>query len=148
MRIAAHLLEYNIHHTQIQQNVFDTYSYDRLKLVGYALSEKLRYFPEFKAAYIALSQKELKKFNYKKGDTEGLVNSALSIKDVQISALFTETDKLVRVSLRSKGSLDVNEIARQYFNGGGHKNAAGGQMTIPLDEVTKLFESIVQKLNL
>jgi phosphoesterase RecJ-like protein len=77
-----------------------------------------------------------------------LVNSALSIKDVQISALFTETDKLVRVSLRSKGSLDVNEIARQYFNGGGHKNAAGGQMTIPLDEVTKLFESIVQKLNL
>ncbi|MCX7728826.1 MAG: DHH family phosphoesterase, partial [Bacteroidia bacterium] len=87
MRIAANLMEYNIQHHIIQQNVFDTYSYERLKLVGYALSEKLKYFKDLKAAYIALSQDELKKFNYKKGDTEGLVNTALSIKDVKLSAL-------------------------------------------------------------
>lgn len=146
MRIAAHLLEFNIKHTQIQQNIFDTYSYDRLKLVGYALSKKLKYLPQYKASYIALSQRELKKFNYKRGDTEGLVNMALSIKDVQIAALFTETDKVIRVSLRSKNNLDVNTIARKYFKGGGHKNAAGGQMCIPLEEVTQLFEKIVQSL--
>jgi phosphoesterase RecJ-like protein len=148
MRIAADLLTYKIEHTKIQQNVFDTYSYDRLKLVGYALSEKLKYLPEYKAAYIALSQDELKKFNYQKGDTEGLVNTALSIKDVKISALFTETDKLVRISLRSKGNLDVNQIARKYFNGGGHKNAAGGQLNLPLNKVVELFESVVKKLKL
>lgn len=149
MRIAARLLEYKINHTQIQQNVFDTYSIDRLRLVGYALSEKLKYFPEYKSAYISLSQKELKKFNYKKGDTEGLVNTALSIKDVLLSALITETDKMIRISLRSKGDIDVNEIARKYFNGGGHKNAAGGQMTnISLKEVTEKFENIIQSLDL
>jgi phosphoesterase RecJ-like protein len=148
MCIAADLLTYKIEHTKIQQNVFDTYSYDRLKLVGYALSEKLKYLPEYKAAYIALSQEELKKFNYQKGDTEGLVNTALSIKDVKISALFSETDKLVRISLRSKGNLDVNQIARKYFNGGGHKNAAGGQLNLPLNKVVELFESVVKKFKL
>ncbi len=146
MQIAAHLLEFNIHHTKIQNNIFDTYSYDRLKLMGYAISEKLKYLPEYKAAYIALSQEELKRFNYKKGDTEGLVNTALSIKDVVISALFTETDKNIRISLRSKGNLDVNEIARKYFNGGGHKNAAGGQMTVSLEKVTFIFEDVVKEL--
>lgn len=145
LQIAAHLLEFNINHTQIQQNVFDTYSYDRLKLIGYALSEKLKYLPQYKAAYIALSQEELKRFNYKKGDTEGLVNTALSIKDVLISALFTETDKLIRISLRSKGNFDVNEFARKYFNGGGHKNAAGGQMTVSLNEVVNIFEKALSK---
>jgi len=148
MCIAADLLNYNIDHAKIQQNVFDTYSYDRLKLVGYALSEKLKYLPEYKAAYIALSQDELKRFNYQKGDTEGLVNTALSIKDVKFSALITETDKFIKISLRSKGNLDVNQIARKYFNGGGHKNAAGGQLNLPLNEVTELFESVVKKLKL
>ncbi|GIV28984.1 MAG: exopolyphosphatase [Bacteroidia bacterium] len=148
MRIAAHLMEFKINHTKIQQNVFDTYSYDRLKLVGYALSEKLVYLSKFKTAYIALSQEELKRFNYKKGDTEGLVNTALSIKDVKLSALITETDKMIRISLRSKGDVDVNEIARKYFNGGGHKNAAGGQMNTSLNEVVEQFESVVKSLNL
>lgn len=146
MRIAAHLLEFKINHTQIQQNIFDTYSYDRLKLIGYALSEKLKYIPKYHTAYIALSQDELKQFNYQKGDTEGLVNTALSIKSVVLSALFTETDKMIRVSLRSKGHLDVNEIARQYFNGGGHKNAAGGQMHTSLQETIQIFETIIQNL--
>lgn len=148
MRIVAHLLEYKIHHTQIQQNIFDTYSYDRLKLVGYALSKKLTYLPDYKTAYIALSQNELKKFNFKKGDTEGLVNMALSIKNVLISALITETDKMVRISLRSKGNIDVNKIAREYFNGGGHKNAAGGQMNISLQKVVSLFEDVVKSIHL
>lgn len=149
MRIVARLLEYKINHTQIQQNVFDTYSYERMKLVGYALSEKLKYFPEYHTAYISLSQSELKKFNYKKGDTEGLVNQPLSIKGVILSALITETDKMVRISLRSKGNLDVNEIARKHFNGGGHKNAAGGQISnMTLQQVNELFESVVKSLNI
>lgn len=147
LRIAAHLLEFKINHTQIQQNVFDTYSYDRLKLIGYALSEKLQYLQNYNAAYIALSQEELKRFNFKKGDTEGLVNTALSIKDVSISALFTETDKMVRISLRSKGNVDVNIIARRYFNGGGHKNAAGGQMNVPLDEVISIFQKALKEIH-
>ncbi len=148
MQIAAHLMEYNINHTQIQQNVFDTYSYNRLKLVGYALSEKLVYLPEYQTAYIALSQEELKRFHHKKGDTEGLVNTALSIKDVKISALITETDKMVRISLRSKGNIDVNAIARKYFKGGGHKNAAGGQMQLPLKDVVEKFEEVIKSLKI
>lgn len=148
MQIVARLMEYKINHTEIQRNVFDTYSYDRLRLVGFALSEKLKYFPQYKTAYIALSQEELKRFNHKKGDTEGLVNTALSIKDVVVSALITETDKMIRISLRSKGNVDVNEIARKYFNGGGHKNAAGGQMNAPLSEVIEKFESVIKSLKL
>lgn len=148
MQIAANLLKYKINHTQIQQNVFDTYSYNRLKLVGFAISEKLKYLPQHHAAHITLSQQELKKFNYKKGDTEGLVNTALSIKDVRISALFTETDKMIRVSLRSKGDIDVNELARKYFNGGGHKNAAGGQLFTSIKDAAELFEKIVKTLHI
>lgn len=146
LEIAAHLMKFKINHTLIQQQIFDTYSYNRLKLVGYALSKKLKYLKEYNTAYIALSQKELKSFNFQKGDTEGLVNYGLSIKDVVLSALLTETDKLIRISLRSKGNLDVNAIARKYFNGGGHKNAAGGQMYTSLDEAIKTFENVVKSI--
>ncbi|GIV26663.1 MAG: exopolyphosphatase [Bacteroidia bacterium] len=146
LEIAAHLLKFKINHTYIQQQIFDTYSYNRLKLVGYALSQKLKYLKEYNTAYIALSQKELKSFNFQKGDTEGLVNYGLSIKDVVLSALITETDKMIRISLRSKGNLDVNEIARKHFNGGGHKNAAGGQLYIPLDDAIKTFENVVKSI--
>lgn len=148
MKIVADLLEYKIDHPRVQRNVFDTYSYDRLKLLGFALSEKLKYLPDYNSAYITLSQKDLENFNYKKGDTEGFVNFPLSIKSVVLSALFTETDKTIRVSLRSKGNIDVSEIARKYFNGGGHKNASGGQMNVSLEAVAQLFEKIVKEIKL
>lgn len=147
MKVVAKLLEYKIHHSDIQRNVFDTYSYDRLKLIGYALAQKLKYLPEKNTAYIVLTQNELKNFNHKKGDTEGLVNMPLSIKNVNISALFTETDQFIKVSLRSKGNIDVNEIARKFFNGGGHKNAAGGQLNMSINDIENYFETILQKLN-
>ncbi len=147
-QITAHLLRLKINHTQIHQAVFDTYSYDRLKLIGYSLSEKMVYIKDYATAYIALSAKELRQFNHKKGDTEGLVNTPLSINNVILSALFTETSDGIKISLRSKGNLDVNIIARTYFNGGGHKNAAGGQLNSSLIQATNLFEKVVKELNI
>lgn len=137
--IAAHLLRIGVDHADIHRKVYDTNLLDRLKLVGYALSEKLVVLPEFHAAYIALSGDELQRFNYRPGDTEGLVNQALSIEGVNMAAFFREGNNEIKLSLRSQGSFKVNEFAACYFGGGGHMNAAGGASTASLEEVVERF---------
>ena len=139
--VAGFLLGRGVVPSEIHEFIFDSNHENRLKLLGYALYEKLRVFGKHGAAFIALSQTELRKFQYKKGDTEGLVNYPLSIDRVSFSTLITERENEVRLSFRSQGDFDVNEFAREHFNGGGHKNAAGG---ISKDDLRTTVDRLVQ----
>jgi phosphoesterase RecJ-like protein len=145
-RVLAALLETGIKPMEIHSAVYDNYSYDRLKLVGYALSEKLKRVEGLPVAYFTLSEKELSRFNYSKGDTEGLVNYPFSIKGVEVSALLNEAPEYVKLSLRSKGKHDMNKLARTWFEGGGHVNAAGGKSRLSLEETEKRFIEAVKTL--
>jgi phosphoesterase RecJ-like protein len=144
-QITASLLLTGINPEQIHRLVYDTYSENRLRLLGYCLSEKLTILPEFSTAFIALSKAELDLFHHQVGDTEGIVNYALSVENIKLAVLLTERKDRIRLSFRSKGDLCVNSIAREHFNGGGHKNAAGGDSFVSLnDTVIKLKEVLVQ----
>jgi len=142
-KIVAELIELGVNHAEVYNRVFNTYTEDRLRLLGYCLYEKLKLIKEYNAGYIALSKEELKRFNFQAGDTEGFVNYSLSVSGIRLAALFTEQDGIIRVSLRSEGDIDVNKIARAHFNGGGHVNAAGGRSDDSLHITTKRFEDIL-----
>jgi phosphoesterase RecJ-like protein len=143
-RIIAHLIEAGAPNSIIHQNVYDTNSPDRLKLLGVALNNMVM-LPEYKTAYITMSQEELNNNNFKKGDTEGFVNYALSMKGVIFAMIFIENkkEKIIKISLRSKGSFSVNDFSRKYFNGGGHTNAAGGKSSKTLSKTVEEFISIL-----
>ncbi len=126
-RYAADLIDLGADNGAIYQRIFDTNSLNRLKLLGYCLSNGMEVLEEKNAAIISLSVKTLRKYNYQQGDTEGIVNYPLSVENIKVSVIFKEDDGFLKVSLRSKGDLPVNQIASKYFNGGGHKNAAGGR---------------------
>lgn len=141
--VVACLMRLGINAEHIHRLVYDTWSESRLKLLGYCLNEKLTVMESFATAFIVLSQKELERFNHKIGDTEGVVNYALSIENITLAALITERDDYVKFSFRSKGSFNVNELARMHFSGGGHKNASGANVYLPLDEAVKKFVAIL-----
>ncbi len=143
-KVVANLIDKGVDNSQIHNNVYDTNSYNRLQLLGCALNN-LKVIPELKTAYISLSQKELNKYNFKKGDTEGVVNYGLSLKGIVFAVIFIEhkQEGIIKMSLRSKGNFNVNELARAHFNGGGHNNAAGGRSHLPLDETVEKFISIL-----
>ena len=141
----AELVKAGINPGQVHRLVYDTYSESRLRLLGYCLSEKLTVLTAFDTAYIALSKEELERFNYQIGDTEGVVNYALSIKGIKVAVLLTERSKKIRLSFRSKGDFAVNDIAREHFAGGGHKNAAGGDSFVSMDETIEKLKSILLK---
>jgi len=144
-RITARLIETGINPEQIHRQVYDTYSESRLRLLGFCLGEKLTVLPEFSTAFIAISKAELNRFHYQVGDTEGIVNYALSIENIKIAVLMTERKDRIRISFRSKGDFSVNLVAREHFNGGGHKNAAGGDSFASLEEtIIKLKNVLAQ----
>lgn len=147
-RVAAALLDLGARNGDIHNSLFDNNSYHRLQLLGRAL-QNLKVFPDYKTSYIRLTQQELDEFKYVKGDTEGIVNYGLTIKGIIFAAIFIENKEegIVKISFRSQGNFDVNQFARQYFNGGGHINAAGGKSTKSLDETIKDFESILSQQN-
>lgn len=132
-RIAASLIEKGLKHDKIHQLIYDTNSVDRLRLLGYALSEKLIVMEDYHTAIITLTQDELDRFNFQPGDTEGIVNYALSIKGIKFAIFGREGANKIKISFRSKGSFNVNKFARANFNGGGHNNAAGGVMFDSMD---------------
>jgi len=148
-RIVAELIDLGVENTKIPNLLFDNSSYSRLQLLGRAL-QNLKVLPEHKTSYITLSQDELNSFNYVKGDTEGIVNYGLSIKGIQFTAIFIENkdEKIIKISFRSQGGFDVNEFAREHFNGGGHRNAAGGKSELSMEETIEKFEILVNKLTL
>ena len=117
----------------IHQLVYDTFSENRLRLLGYAISDKLEILDEYKTAIISLNKEELARFDYQVGDTEGVVNYPLSMNKIRMSVLVTERQGVVRFSFRSKGDFSVHELARKHFNGGGHTNAAGGTLNCSME---------------
>lgn len=143
LRIAAALCETGMDHSAIQTRVYDNNRVDQLKLVGYAISSKLVVFPEFHAAIISLSAEELKRFSYRKGDTEGLVNKALSIVGVNFAAFIHESSDRVKMSFRSVGSFSVSQFSASHFGGGGHHNAAGG---VSFDSLEDAQQKIIDLL--
>lgn len=142
--ILGHLIEIGVKHYEVHENVYDTNTLDRLRLRGYACSEKLEIIEENKVAIINLSKEELNRFNYQKGDTEGLVNVALSIKGMRAAVLMTEGDGLIKISFRSKGKENpINVLASDHFQGGGHANASGGRFDGSLEDAVKLLKSVL-----
>jgi bifunctional oligoribonuclease and PAP phosphatase NrnA len=139
----ADLYNKGIDGEHIHRLVYDTYSESRLRLLGFSISEKLVVIHRFHTAYIYLSKDDLNRFNYQVGDTEDIVNYALSIEGINFAALFTERDNVVRISLRSKGNFSVNSIAKKYFDGGGHVNAAGANSSKTLEETIRIFEELL-----
>ena len=143
-RVAAKLIEAGAESAIINQNVYDTNSPERMKLLGVALNN-LVILNELHTAYITLTQKELDDHHFKKGDTEGFVNYALSVKGIVFAAIFIENkqESIVKISLRSKGDFSVNEFSRKHYNGGGHTNAAGGRSLQSLNKTVTQFISIL-----
>ncbi|OWY24937.1 hypothetical protein B6N25_01305 [Sphingobacteriales bacterium TSM_CSS] len=142
-RITAFLMEKGADVAKINDALFDNFSEDRLRLLGYCITEKLRIFPEYSTAVIWLSKEDLTRFNYKAGDMEGVVNYPLSITEIKFSVMLKETSEEVRLSFRSKGDFAVNEFAAKHFNGGGHKNAAGGSSGLSLTNTLKQLTELL-----
>ena len=145
--IISELLSKGIDKDEIYRKVFNTHSEGRLRLMGYVLYDKMQVFPEFNSALIWLDASEQKRFQYKKGDTEGFVNIPLSIKDVRFSVFLREDTekKMIKVSLRSVGTFPCNKVASEFFNGGGHLNASGGEFYGPMEEAINLFKQALVK---
>jgi phosphoesterase RecJ-like protein len=141
-RIAGELIALGLDHAEIHRNVYDTNLMDKLKLIGSALSEKLVVMPEHSTAFISLDKEELKRYNYRQGDTEGLVNQALSIRGVKMAAFFREGNNEIKASFRSKGTFDVNTFSRSHWQGGGHINAAGGMSTDSMHDTLQKFREL------
>ena len=143
-RVISDLIDKGADNTTIHENVFDTSSYGQLQLLGCAL-QNLKVVEGLRTAYITLSQEELDRHNFKKGDTEGFVNYGLSLQGIVFAAIFieNEAEQIVKISFRSKGTFSVNDFARRYFSGGGHINAAGGKSDLSLQETVDKFISIL-----
>jgi len=141
--ITAELFKLGIDGEHIHRLIYDTYSESRLRLLGYAVSDGLVVLPEYHAAYIVLTKEDLLRFNYQVGDTEGVVNYALSIKDINLAALFMDKDDNVKVSFRSKGNFSVDRLAREHFGGGGHANASGANCDMSLEETVSRFLALL-----
>ena len=143
-RVIADIIDKGANNARIHNQVYDSNSYNRLQLLGKALNN-LKVIRHLNTAYISLSQEELNEYNFKKGDTEGVVNYGLSVKDVKLAAIFIEhkQEGIIKISFRSKGNLDVNTLARDHFNGGGHVNAAGGRSELGLIATVEKFITIL-----
>jgi bifunctional oligoribonuclease and PAP phosphatase NrnA len=143
--VTAELIELGADNSKISRLIYDTNSVDRLKFLGFALSRRLVILPELQLAYFTISKRDLKKYNSQTGDTEGLVNYALSLDGIKIAALFTERKDAVKISFRSTEDVAINKFAAKYFSGGGHKNAAGGKSQLSLQETVEKFETLIKE---
>ncbi len=150
-RIVADLVQKGIDAERLHRYVYDTFTEDRLRLLGHSISNRMIVLETFKTAIISLSINDLNEFNYQIGDTEGLVNYPLSMEKINFSILITEKKDQIRLSFRSKGAFSVNDFARKHFDGGGHFNAAGGNSYIGLKETVarllKIIPEYVDDLN-
>jgi len=141
--VVAKLIKLGADNSQVSKNIYDKSTLNRLRFLGFALGQNLEVIDEYRTAFFALKEDDLKRFQSKTGDTEGLVNYALSIEGITLGALFKESDEGVKISLRSTGEFPANEIASKYFNGGGHRNAAGGRVFDSLEDTIEKFKSIL-----
>ncbi|MBN2274404.1 MAG: bifunctional oligoribonuclease/PAP phosphatase NrnA [Bacteroidales bacterium] len=143
--IVADLLCYGIDKDKIYYRIYDSFSSDRMRLLGFCLDKRMEYYPSHRTAMIWLSQKDQEKYNFQIGDSEGFVNYPLSIRGVRFSAFFIEKEDHVKVSFRSKGAFPVNTFSARHFNGGGHRNASGGEIYESLETALDLFRDLLPK---
>jgi len=139
------LKERGLEHSHVHEELFDNFLEERFRFIGHVLLNRMEVFYEYNTALISIPQADLIKYNVKTGDTEGLVNYALSIKGIRLAAVIIDRGEERKSSFRSKAGFDVNTFARKYFNGGGHFNAAGGFNKEPLDEVVKKFKAAIKE---
>jgi len=139
----ASLLTCGINKDYIYDRIYNNFSYNRMRLMGYCLDKKLEHLPEYRTAYITLTQQELRDYHFKIGDAEGFVNLPLSIEGIRFSVLFIEKKDMVKISFRSKGNFEVNKIATDHFNGGGHRNASGGELYESLPKTVDKFVNLL-----
>jgi len=145
--IISELVTKGIDKDKIYRNVFNNYSESRFRLMGYILYEKLVWLPEYRASFYYLTREEQQQFHYLRGDTEGVVNIPLQIKGARLSiSLREDTEKdAIRISLRSVDDFPCNEMAAEFFNGGGHKNASGGELRCTKDEAICIVKQALVK---
>lgn len=143
LSIASHLMQLGVVPNVIYDRVFDTNAVSRLKLLG-AMLDNMIYLADFNATILYLDAAQQAKVGYEKGDSEGFVNYGLSVGGVKFSVFFREEGSMIKVSLRSKGAFDVNQIARVHFNGGGHLNAAGGRLNCTMDEAIARAKEVIE----
>ncbi|MEO9474337.1 MAG: bifunctional oligoribonuclease/PAP phosphatase NrnA [Cyclobacteriaceae bacterium] len=142
-RTVASLIDIGADINKVSRNIYDNNSVNRLRFIGYALAERLQVETEKHIAYFVITAEDHEQFNLKSGDTEGLVNYALSIKGINIAAIIMERDDEVKMSFRSVGDYAVNDFAAEHFDGGGHKNAAGGHSELSLEETVEKFKKLI-----
>lgn len=145
--MVADLKRKGLDHTHIHEETYDTWSVNRMRFMGYVLMEKMEIFPKHNAGLIALSKKDMKLFDVRSGDTEGLVNLPLGINNIDFATMITERNDEVKLSFRSKGDFDVSAFAREHFNGGGHKNASGGTSKSSFIETISYFKKILSDIH-
>ncbi|MFI5149152.1 MAG: bifunctional oligoribonuclease/PAP phosphatase NrnA [Bacteroidia bacterium] len=142
-RVVAALISAGAVTSAIHERIYDDNSENRLRLLGFALHEKMVVMSDYNAGFITLTEAEMDHFGYEKGDTEGLVNYILSLRGIRFATFMAERDGAIKMSFRSKGDFDVNLFARKHFNGGGHKNAAGGYTRVKMEEVIRQFQTLL-----
>ena len=143
--VVAELIDLGADPSQISNLIYDSNSVNRLKFIGFAITRRLVVREDIHTAYFVISKKDLKKYQSQTGDTEGLVNYALSLDGIKLAALFSEREDGIKISFRSSPEVEVNKFAASYFEGGGHKNAAGGKSMLSLKETVEVFERLVEK---
>ncbi len=144
-RAVADLSETGINIPQIYNNVYNSFTEGRARLFGYVINRKMKTLHKGTVAYMSLTEEDMRRFWFQQGDSEGFVNYPLTVKKMKMSAIFIEHHDFIRVSLRSRGAVDVDEFARRYFNGGGHKNAAGGKSFVTMDETIAHYIASVKE---
>jgi phosphoesterase RecJ-like protein len=143
--VVAELIKAGLNVERVHKLIYDNNNESRLRLLGLCLHSNMVVLHEYSTAYIHLSKEELDRFSFEAGDTENVVNFALSIKGINLAVLLMEKEKFVKISLRSKGEFSVNDMARNHFNGGGHRNAAGGMFDLPLNNAVDCLMQILPK---
>lgn len=144
-RIIADLIEKGLVPDKIHQLIYDTFSENRLRLLGLGISDRMLVWNELRAALIYFSADDLLKYNARVGDTEGVVNYPLSMEKINLAILLTERERNIRISFRSKGEFSVNALARKHFNGGGHKNAAGGKSFVSMEKTIESIKKVLEE---
>jgi phosphoesterase RecJ-like protein len=144
-KMVAYLKEMGLQHTYVHEQLYDNYLENRLRFLGHVLSNRMEVFYELNTAMIAIPKTDLLKFDIKTGDTEGLVNYPLSIQGIKLVGLVIDRDEERKWSFRSKGEFDCNTFARQYFEGGGHFNAAGGRDSKDIKETVQRFKHAINE---
>jgi phosphoesterase RecJ-like protein len=142
-RTVAKLVEIGVDGNVIQDKIFNSLKEKHLRILGHCLYNRMEIIEEYQTGIIWLTKGDYEKYDIQRGDTEGIVNYLLSLKNVKIAAFIHEQPKITKLSLRSKGDFSVQEIASKYFKGGGHKNASGGASFIGLEPTIRKFKEAI-----